>query len=35
MDAGRTAGKILLMAGAIIMLVMNAMAGNGKGTSMG
>ena len=35
MNTGRLAGKVVLMAGAIIMLAMPAMAGNGKGTSMG
>lgn len=35
MNTGRIAGKIVLMAGAITMLAMPAMAGNGKGTSMG
>jgi hypothetical protein len=35
MEAVRTADKILLMAGAIIMLAMNAMVGSRKGTSMG
>ena len=35
MNSGKITGKIVLMAGAIIMLAMPAMAGNGKGTSMG
>lgn len=35
MNTGRIAGKAVLVAGAIIMLAMPAMAGNGKGTSMG
>lgn len=35
MNTGRIAGKIVMVAGTIIMLAMPAMAGNGKGTSMG
>ena len=35
MNTGKIAGKIVLVAGTIIMLAMPAMAGNGKGTSMG
>ncbi|ADW17368.1 hypothetical protein Despr_1199 [Desulfobulbus propionicus DSM 2032] len=35
MRTGKIGGKILLVAGAVIVLAMPAMAGNGKGTSAG
>lgn len=35
MNTGKIAGKIVLVAGTIIMLALPAMAGNGKGASIG